>query len=621
MNVLKRAFFSVFPKPRRPVSWIDALPLVLFLALYGGVVVWLEAADVLLFARPALFALVLVAPWVWWMHVAGAHGLGRIRGTVSLATRLLLVGLFVMLLAEPRAVRTRDSLSVVYALDISDSIDQASTDAALEFVAATVHDKPQDDEAGLIVFGRNASVELPPRMSFPLEESIHLNSRIDRDATDLEQALSLSAAMLPEENPGRVVLISDGTATQGNLSRVLDELKARDIAVDVLPIQYGYEEEVWLEQLELPQYVKIGENYEAAVVLSSLADGEGTLVLKENGQTVYEGPVKYQAGKNRYVIPIKLREPGYYEYAATIETPKDSEQVSDHLTTNNTVINYIFVEGEGRVLVVTQPEGIGDPRDHEALVQAMREGKRAVDVIDAYQLPQDSLSLMPYDAIVFVNVPADMLDQLQMEAVHDAVKDQGAGFLMVGGPQSFGPGGYHHTVVEKVLPVSMDVTKKKVLPKGALVIVLHTCEFPEGNTWAKRITKQAIKVLGSRDEVGVVIYDVNGQDKWVFKLTPAGEYPKLFPKINACQPADMPSFVPSMQMGYNELVNSDAATRHMIVISDGDPAPPPQQLLMKYKANQITITTVSVFPHGGIEINMMQSIANLTGGKYYTVDS
>ena len=58
-----------------------------------------------------------------------------------------------------------------------------------------------------------------------------------------------------------------------------------------------------------------------------------------------------------------------------------------------------------------------------------------------------------------------------------------------------------------MLPVTMDVSQKKVLPKGALAIILHTCEFAEGNTWGKRITKQAIKVLGAQDEVGVLAYD------------------------------------------------------------------------------------------------------------------
>ena len=122
----------------------------------------------------------------------------------------------------------------------------------------------------------------------------------------------------------------------------------------------------------------------------------------------------------------------------------------------------------------------------------------------AYDLPRDALSLMPYDSVIFVNAGAELFDPVQFKAIHDAVKDLGIGYLMVGGRNSFGPGGYHKTAIEEILPVSMDVTKKKVLPKGALVIVLHTCEFPEGNTYAKRVSKEAIRVLGSQDEAGML---------------------------------------------------------------------------------------------------------------------
>ena len=107
---------------------------------------------------------------------------------------------------------------------------------------------------------------------------------------------------------------------------------------------------------------------------------------------------------------------------------------------------------------------------------------------------------MSYDLVIFVNVGVEAFDVVQMGALQDSVENLGIGFLMVGGPNSFGPGGYRKTVIEEILPVEMDITKKKVLPKGALAIILHTCEFPEGNTWGKRITKQAIKVLHPQDE-------------------------------------------------------------------------------------------------------------------------
>ena len=65
-----------------------------------------------------------------------------------------LVGVFAFALAEPRAVRTSDMLSVVYAIDMSDSIGESSTDSALQFLAQTVTQKPEKDQAGLVVFGR-----------------------------------------------------------------------------------------------------------------------------------------------------------------------------------------------------------------------------------------------------------------------------------------------------------------------------------------------------------------------------------------------------------------------------------------------------------------------------------
>ncbi len=68
--------------------------------------------------------------------------------------------------------------------------------------------------------------------------------------------------MLPEENNGRVVLISDGTETVGQLKDVLDGLESRGVEVHVVPIEYNYEHEVLLERLGLPRFVRLGETYE-----------------------------------------------------------------------------------------------------------------------------------------------------------------------------------------------------------------------------------------------------------------------------------------------------------------------------------------------------------------------
>lgn len=599
----------VIPLPRRPVQLRAALPLVVFLVAFASVCIGLGLGGVVLFTAPWAFLLSVVLPWFWWMQVAGASGLRGWRWTAALLVRLCLVGLAIALLAEPRAVRTNDVLSVVYALDLSDSIGESASDRALRYVVKTASAKPQSDEAGLVVFGRDAAVELPPRLSFPFEA---INARVQPDGTDLGKALSLAGAMIPQENLGRVVLISDGVATEGTLTPALQELESRGIPVDVLPVEYDYEHEAWLEKLELPRQVRAGETYEAAVVLSSLQAGQGTLYLEENGRTVFSGKVEFEAGKNRYTLPLRLREPGYYEYVVRLEPPPEM----DGWRENNRAVGHIYLAGEGKVLLVTDPDA--DPRDWQPLTEALLQARFDVERQVGYEFPVDPMSLMPYGCVVFVNVPADAFDVRQLTALRDAVYHQGTGFLMVGGPNSYGPGGYHRTPVEEALPVTMDIKQTKVMPKGALAIVLHTCEFKQGNTWAKRITKEAIRVLGDQDEVGALAfsYGTTGAG-WVFPLTPASEYERLVRLVNQAEIGDMPDFFTTMQMGLTALKASDAATRHMIIISDGDPSPPTPQMLKSFQEAEVSITTVVINPHDQQGPQLMRSIARATGGRFY----
>ncbi|MCA8957709.1 MAG: VWA domain-containing protein [Planctomycetes bacterium] len=602
-------WMSVWPPPRRELTIYSYATLVLFLIGFP-LGCWIaDRAGLWVFSSLWPFGLLVLAPWLWRMHRGGYSGLPKVRAELALLSRFALLALFILVFAQPRTVRTDKRLSVMFAIDYSHSIVTAAADRAIEFALKRAQEKPELDLAGLLFFGRNASVESPPGLSLP--ESGTVNVHIERDGTDIAKALSLAAAMLPPQTQSRIVLISDGVATDGALSSVLDDLKSRDIPVDVLGIDYQFEREVWLERLDLPRFVKLGEPFEASVVLSSLQAGSGVLTLAQNGEPIARQPVTFHAGKNRFTLPVHLKSSGYYEYTARIELPKGE----DSWAHNNQVVSFLYLQGKGRVLLVT--DAAGDPRDWRDLERALREGQREVQRISNFDFPRHALALLPHDCIVFVNVPRDAFDEAQLQAAHDAVYNQGSGFVMVGGPNSYGPGGYHHTKIEDLLPVTMDVRKRKQLPKGALAIILHTCEFANGNTWGKNITKRAIDVLDDRDEVGVLAYSYPDGDNWLFPLVAAGNREKLAVQINNAQLGDMPSFVPTMQMALQGLKASDAAARHMIIISDGDPTPPPPGLLQQMVAAQIRVSTVGINPHTPNDVQSLQLIAQTTGGKFY----
>ena len=602
----------LLPTPRREVTVRSWTALALFTLLYCGAIAWLTLTDRVLFARPEFFALLALAPWLAWLAIAGHGALAPGRAQTSLFVRLTLLGLLAAGLAEPLSVRTSDGLSVVYTLDTSDSIGEDSVNAGLEFFARTVREAPAGDRVALVAFGRNAAVELPPRESPSFEM---LNAEVYGDATNIEEALQLAATLVDDEERGRIVLISDGTSTSGRVGAALDELAARGIAVDVLPLEYEYQREAWVERLELPQFVKLGEAYNATVLVSSRQAETGTLKLVENGQVIGELPVELAAGKNRFELPLSLRQAGFYEYEAVLEvdTP-EGEADHDSIDENNTAMGSIFVRGQGRVMLVIDP--LDTEQTWEPLKEAMDGGERIVELVESYDVPRDPLALAPYDCIVLANVARDLLDTGQVEAIRRAVFDQGIGFLMVGGENSFGAGGWRRSPIEEVLPVSLDVSEKKVLPKGALAIVLHTCEFPAGNVWAKKITREAIRVLSDRDEVGVIAFTFAG-DEWIVDMAPASEYESMVPKINAASIGDMPAFEPAMKLGLVALKRSTASTRHMIIISDGDPQPPSPATVRGFIDEKVSVSMVAINPHQDGDVATMRVIAGDTGGNFY----
>lgn len=96
-----------------------------------------------------------------------------------------------------------------------------------------------------------------------------------------------------------------------------------------------------------------------------------------------------------------------------------------------------------------------------------------------------------------------------MESIRAGVRDLGMGLIMVGGEDSFGPGGYLHTPVEQALPVHMDLKGKKKIPSLGLMLVIDksgSMSETSGGVCkvelAKEAAAQAASVLDARDRVG-----------------------------------------------------------------------------------------------------------------------
>ncbi len=208
------------------------------------------------------------------------------------------------------------------------------------------------------------------------------------------------------------------------------------------------------------------------------------------------------------------------------------------------------------------------------------------------------------------------LDRRQ-KLLESAVRDFGVGFVCIGGDQAYAAGGYRGTPLETALPVSMELDSKKVMPKGAVVLIMHGMEFANGNQVARDCARGVLDALGPQDEMGVVLWD--GTEHWVFPLQTVGSKKPLYSQIAGMQQGDLGNFEGVVTLARDALIKSTANLKHIIVFSDGDPSPPTPGLMSSVVDAHITLSTVLIAGHAGPDA--MIHMADAGKGRFYNVTS
>ncbi|HEY6169309.1 MAG TPA: glutamine amidotransferase, partial [Verrucomicrobiae bacterium] len=406
----------------------------------------------------------------------------------------------------------------------------------------------------------------------------------------------------------RLVLISDGNENLGDAVSALSSALPLGVELQVVPLGAARAGDVSLQKLALPPTVKKGQTFETKIFVQSDRARPAALRLYRNDQFLGEQNVELNEGKNLFTFPQTLSEAGFYSYNAVVDSPGDS------IAQNNRASSFTSVRGEPRALLISS-----SPDQDAPLVEALRAAKLDVRVVDATGFPATLAELQSYDTVFLSNIAAGDLGTELLKLLESAVRDFGVGLVCVGGEQTYLAGGYKGTPLETTLPVNMELDSKKVLPRGALVIVMHATEYPGGNQWARDIAFAALESLGREDEMGIVFWDGRQSEKWLFELSRVGDKKEKGQFISGMNPGDMPAFEPPMRMAHDGLKKSTANLKHMVVFSDGDPKAPEKPTLDGIVADRITISTVMIGGHT-MPDNMMM-MADVGKGRFYDVRS
>lgn len=579
------------------------------------------------FESPWYLLLLALLPAIWIFSYRSLSGLGTLRRFLALALRTALLLLIVFSLAEIQVVRNSDRLTVIYLLDQSLSIPEVQRERMVEYVNKSIEThRERDDRAGVIVFGKQAAIEVPP-----FDEDVRVGNRIeaplDPEHTNLADALKLAQASVPEDSAGRVVIVSDGNENLGDAREQAEQLADAGIGIDVVPIYHpDASGEILVDKVTIPPDIRKGEPFDLRAVVTNSGDEpvSGRLLFKLKATDVpvilNDSPESQQVtlkpGKNVFSLRQTIEQPNFYNYEAQF-IPDDP--TTDAMPQNNQATAFTHVRGSGQVLLIEDWE---NPGEHGRLAEALRNNNLEVEVRPSNNLFTALPQLQPYDIVILGNVPREHFDDGQIRMLVTNTEHMGAGLLMLGGPNSYGAGGWTNSELEKAVPLDFTIRNAKVIPRGALALLMHASEMAQGNHWQKKIAGEALKALGERDYCGVLHW--NGREQWLWGglIQVQDRRNQMLAQIDRMTPGDMPDFDPTMQMalqGFNAL--QDAAIKHMIIISDGDPSPPTARIVNALVQAKVTVSTVAVGTHGPAGSKVMADLAADTGGKYYAVQN
>lgn len=516
------------------------------------------------FVHPQALWLLATVPLLWALAYVSRkrHAGWRLRGAALLRSAAL--ALLAVAIAQPRMHGLDRTISVTYVLDVSRSVSPGFLSRSIAWIrAANARFEPA--EARFVAFAdRPRSVETVDGL---LAVAVSPTGRTGSDgviaqaATDIEQALRAAVSGFGPYGARRLVLITDGNQTQGDLWRMLPRLQESKVRVYTVPAATALEADAWVDAIVVPQGVRQQEPITVGVRVQALGPIQAQVRLAQGERQLGAKSVELRAGRNDIAFQTQLREAGLATLKASVRARNDK------FADNDTLEEGVWVAARPRVLYVE-----GMPESARYLAQALRAHHLDVTVVGSDALADRMSALGRFDALILSDVPPRDLTAASAAAIEAYVRE-GGGLTFVAGESTFGKGGMTGTAVERVLPVRFEGPRKRL--DLDLVLLIDRSYSMRGRTLelAKTAALSTLDLLEPHHRLAVVAFDARAH--LVVPLAAVGNRRRAEELIASMTARGQTNIHAAFVEARKLLADSTAHTKHIILLSDGITARPP----------------------------------------------
>lgn len=528
----------------------------------------------------------------------------RKEGKVVFFIRLLAIGCLILGLTNPYILLPIKEEQVLFLVDRSASV-QGTDQKVTEWIEKSLSTRKDSHLVGVYTFAEDFQSEVAltsGEVNLPIFTPMKAPGN-----TDIARALQLATGIVEPNKATRIVLFTDGLETSGSVADELVKIAGGNTTIDVVQLARVASEDVAVTSFETPPVAFEGEQQQLNVELEATTNTSGELLLYQNDQLLSREQIMLEQGTNNFTFRNASTGEGLLKYEVQVVV------AGDGLIENNKLTSVTTVESSPNLLVVTHD---GKRSNIPAVID---QGAIHTDLIDASALPFDLSNYLRYDAIIFDNVPGHAVGEQKMTVMEQAVKNFGVGFMMVGGKNSFGLGGYFKTPIEKLLPVEMEIKGKHQIPSLGLVIVMDRSGSMSGSKfeYAKEAAARSVEMLRDGDTLGFIAFDDRPWE--IIEPAPLSNKEEALDTILSVGVGGGTEIYSSLALAYERLSPLKLQRKHVILLTDGQSSTSNdyQSLIEEGAEDLITVSTVAVGQDA--DRALLESLAEMGGGTFYDV--
>ena len=568
------------------------------------------------FSQPHLLPVLGLLPlfWLWqW------RAFRRLPSFLSLLLHSLVLTLLILAVAGLHTLRPGAASIPILVLDLSRSLTAPQRQWMQETVEQQLH--PEPDTPTVIFAGTAKQVNwraAKTLLTKPPEE-LQLN------ATSLKRALTT----LLDGTPNRhVYLFTDGwevtensapltekndTAETGARS-LLPLLKDRQLKIyPFLPPPPATVPNIAIQRFVVPQSANGGETIQARIALENTNPSpvRGELKVTEKERVVWQQPVTLTPGASVFTHPIVFSETdgGLIPLRAAF-TPSAAQE--DAIQPDNQATAWIHLTAKEKEILLVSARA----QDNRYLTRVLTNHGLGTTTVD---LPASVPPLSAFRTVILNNVARNKLPSPLLSGLDDYVR-QGGGFVMIGGEESLGLGGYKGSEIEQILPVTVTPPQKEE-HTTAVVLVIDTSGSMRRESkllYAKEGIRAVARNLKDRDFFGVIGFDTEP-----FPIIPVQRMGAVRGDVDSrlerVKPSGGTFLLPALEEAKRQLERQPATRKHMIILTDGETGGSGAEYLDLVSAMnrelKMTISAIAVGEEPNLRL--LSRIADYGGGAFH----